>query len=179
MQEIKTWFNPLCYNLCMGKDKQVEGEWPLYPEGAHPDVGIPGRDQGVKRRRKLAITEDSSRALPYRRELKKFRVRLERGIVINDSGFDYTIGHRTVDVWTAKMDPEPHRITSIRDITVIALEQEPRSKKASGARTDAYITDTPPAKGQLVRPRLFSNGLSDVARVSVFWSDIKAPRPTS
>jgi hypothetical protein len=118
---------------------------------------------------------DAPRALPVRRERVSYKVRLERGEVVDETGLDYTLGKRVVDVWTARNDPHPHRINSIGNVTVIALDVEPRNKKV-GARTDAYIVDKPPAKGELVRPILFPNRFRDVARVSVQWGQIKAPK---
>ncbi|MGA2911022.1 MAG: hypothetical protein ABSE17_00075 [Candidatus Levyibacteriota bacterium] len=183
----------------MGKDKQVEGEWPLYPnpeetEGinTHPDAGTPGRDHsreveqsrrafGRRRQTKGAHKPiwskgpDAPRALPLERERKTFAIRIEQGVVVVVKGLDYTLGPRRIDIWTPIMDPEQRRLDWIEDVTVIVLGAKPKGKKIPhDARTDAYIVDKPPARGEIKDAILFNNGLRDAARVSVFWEDIQA-----
>ncbi|MGA2967908.1 MAG: hypothetical protein ABSD69_01945 [Candidatus Levyibacteriota bacterium] len=174
----------------MAKDKQLEGEWPLYSNETHPDAGIPGRDHSAEIERKRAIgrrrrqrgadksvwykAPDAPRALPLEREPEDFAIRIEQGVVDVAKGWDYTLGPRRISIWTAKMDPEPHRITWIEGITVIALEPKPKGRMPHDARTDAYIIDKPPARGEIKDALLFYNGSRDAARISVFWEDIKA-----
>jgi hypothetical protein len=164
---------------------------PLYKDGRDPHGGVGALHKGIAKQ--VAVgrrtssrsarpvksvwkgTPDAPRALPLRRERVSYTVSIEGGAIVDEMGLDYTLGKRVVDVWTARNDPHPHRIDSIGNITVIALEVEPRGKKA-GARTDAYIVDKPPAKGELVRPMLFPNGFKNVARVSVPWEQIRAPK---
>src|ERR1035437_7971310 len=178
----------------MARDKQLEGEWPLYTDESLPDAGVATRDHSEDVEKKRAIgrrrqpkgasksvwnrSSDAPRALPLERERKTFAIRIEQGVVDVIKGLDYTLGNRRIDVWTARMDPEPRRLDWAEDITVITLGKKPKGKIPHDARTDAYIVDKPPAQGEIKDAILFNNGLREVARVSVFWEDIKA-KPTS